>query len=66
MFADFEEKYGLLNHAIEILDQLVLKAKDDEKKQCYQLYIAKVAEFLGVTKARPIFEVFFLLNYFDF
>lgn len=59
MFAEFEEKHGLLNHAIEILDQLVLKVNDNEKKQCYQLYISKVAEFLGVTKARPIFEVLF-------
>lgn len=58
MFAEFEEKYGLLNHAIEIYDQLVLKVDDAEKKQCYQLYVAKVAEFLGVTKTRAIFEVF--------
>lgn len=57
MFAEFEEKFGLLNHAIEIYDHLVLKVDEKDRKNCYQIYIAKVAEFLGVTKTRPIFEV---------
>ena len=68
MFAEFEEKYGLLNHAIEIYDQLIQKVDEKNRKECYQIYISKVAEFLGVTKTRPIFEVFliffFFLNFF--
>jgi len=63
MFADFEEKFGLLNHAIEIYDQLVQKVPEKEQKECYQIYISKVAEFLGVTKTRHIFEVLF--RYFN-
>ena len=58
MFAEFEEKYGLLNHSIEIYDQLTHKVDDKDRRECYQIYISKVAEFLGVTKTRPIFEVF--------
>ena len=62
MFADFEEKFGLLNHAIEIYDQLVRKVPEKDQKECYQIYISKVSEFLGVTKTRAIFEVKKLIN----
>jgi pre-mRNA-splicing factor SYF1 len=55
MYAEFEEKYGLLNHAIEIYDRMA--SNIDEKMLAYSIYIGKVAEFLGITKTRPIFEV---------
>ena len=66
MFADFEEKFGLLNHAIEIYDQLVRKVPEKDQKECYQIYISKVSEFLGVTKTRTIFEVIQLKKILDF
>ena len=55
MYAEFEEKYGLLNHAIEIYDRMA--SNIDDKMLAYSIYIGKVAEFLGITKSRPIFEV---------
>ncbi len=56
MYADFEENYGLINHAIEIYDRMVEELVYGEKLQAYNIYIAKVATLLGVTKTRRIFE----------
>jgi len=56
MYADYEEKYGLLNHMFEIYDRMVANVQESDKLDAYNLYIAKVAEHLGVTKTRPIFE----------
>ena len=57
MYAEFEENYGLINHSIEIYDRMVINVPDCEKMKAYDLYIAKVAQFLGITKTRPVFEV---------
>jgi pre-mRNA-splicing factor SYF1 len=62
MYADFEEQYGLINHAIEIYDRMAINVDPKDKMEAYQLYMAKVAEFLGVTKTRAIFEVKLNLN----
>ena len=56
MYGKFEEDYGLLNHAIEIYDRMVREVGKDEQLIAYNLYIAKVAKYLGVTKTRPVFE----------
>jgi pre-mRNA-splicing factor SYF1 len=56
MYSELEEKDGLLNHAIEILDRMVANVPDGQKVDAYNLYIAKVANYLGITKTRPIFE----------
>ena len=56
MYANFEERFGLLNHAIEIYDRLVDRCEESNKEKFYNLYMSKVASFLGVTKTRPIFE----------
>lgn len=56
MYAAFEEEYGLINHAIEIYDRMVQEVPYEEKVKAYNLYIAKVAELLGITKTRKIFE----------
>lgn len=56
MYANFEERFGLLNHAIEIYDRLVDRCEEASKEKFYNLYMSKVASFLGVTKTRPIFE----------
>ncbi|KAL4468852.1 hypothetical protein ABPG72_008779 [Tetrahymena utriculariae] len=56
MYADYEEKYGLLNHMFEIYDRMVANVQQTDRLDAYNLYIAKVAEHLGVTKTRPIFE----------
>ena len=56
MYGKFEEEYGLLNHAIEIYDRMVREVPKIERLNSYNLYIAKVAKYLGVTKTRPVFE----------
>ncbi|EGR27125.1 tpr repeat protein [Ichthyophthirius multifiliis] len=56
MYADFEEKYGLLNHMFEIYDRMIVNVQQQDQIDAYNLYISKVAEHLGVTKTRPIFE----------
>eukprot|EP00828_Plagiopyla_frontata_P004798 TRINITY_DN1181_c0_g1_i4.p1 TRINITY_DN1181_c0_g1~~TRINITY_DN1181_c0_g1_i4.p1 ORF type:complete len:430 (+),score=61.17 TRINITY_DN1181_c0_g1_i4:89-1378(+) len=56
MYGQFEEEYGLLNHAIEIYDRMVREIPKSERLHAYNLYIAKVAKYLGVTKTRPVFE----------
>lgn len=57
MYAEFEEKHGLLNHAFEIYDRMVVNVDDKNKLDSYNLYIAKISHYLGITKSRPIFEV---------
>lgn len=61
MYADYEEKYGLLNHMFEIYDRMVANIPESDRLDAYNLYISKVAEHLGVTKTRPIFEVTYSL-----
>jgi pre-mRNA-splicing factor SYF1 len=41
MYADYEEKYGLINHVIEILDRLC--GQEENKLENYNVYIAKVS-----------------------
>ena len=44
LYAQFEEKYGLINHSIEIYDR-ALKDLSNPKLQCdiFNIYIAKAA-----------------------
>ena len=57
MYADFEEKHGLLNHAFDVYDRMVANVDVKSKMDAYNIYIAKVANYLGVTKTRAIFQV---------
>jgi len=65
MYGEFEEEYGLLNHAIEIYDRMVFNVEYKDKLEAYyfityyisyNIYISKVAVYLGITKTRPVFE----------
>lgn len=55
MYADFEENNGILNHAFEVYDRMVAAVEKEEKLECYNFYIAKISDYLGITKSRPIF-----------
>lgn len=57
MYGEFEEEYGLLNHAIEIYDRMVFNVEYPDKMEAYNIYIYKVATYLGITKTRAVFEV---------
>lgn len=57
MYADYEENFGLLNHAMEVYDRgckELTEAKD--RYELLNLHIAKAAEFYGVTRTRQLFE----------
>ncbi len=55
MYAEFEEEFGLLNHAFEVFDKMVMNVDEKEKVNAYNIYIAKVSQYLGITKTRAIF-----------
>jgi pre-mRNA-splicing factor SYF1 len=56
MYGEFEEKHGLVSHAVEVYDRMVEQVPDSEKIKAFELYIFKVSEYLGLTKTRPLFE----------
>lgn len=61
MYAELEEEYGLLNHAIRILDKGCNDVPKEEKPEIYSVLIAKTASFFGITKTRNVFSVIFFL-----
>jgi len=56
MYAELEEKYGLISHAVEVYDRMVEAVPYENKEQAFYIYISKVSNFLGITKTRTIFE----------
>lgn len=56
MYSEMEENFGQLNHSIEILDRMVDSVELKQKPQAFNLYIAKVTKYLGVTRTRPIYK----------
>ena len=46
-----------MNHAIEIYDRMVFNVDYKDKMEAYNIYIAKVGTYLGITKTRAVFEV---------
>ena len=56
MFSDYEEKYGLLNHAIGILSEGALEVEKSEKAEVFSVLISKTAKYFGITKTRSAFD----------
>jgi pre-mRNA-splicing factor SYF1 len=56
MYADYEENFGLINHAMEVYDRACKELDKEDRFEVFNLYIAKAAEFYGVTKTRQLFE----------
>lgn len=60
MYADYEENFGLLTHAMEIYDKAAKEMSEAGlQDQCYEvvnLQIAKSAEYYGVSRTRQLFE----------
>lgn len=54
MYADFEEHFGLLNHAMRVYDRgcKELDPTTGDRFECLNLQIAKAAEFYGVQRTR--------------
>lgn len=57
MYAEMEEKYGLITHSIEVYDKMVENLAYEDKEKGFCVYLSKVSQYLGVTKTRSIFEV---------
>jgi pre-mRNA-splicing factor SYF1 len=56
MFSNYEEKYGLLNHAINILLNATENVEKEEKGEVFSVLISKTAKYFGITKTRNIFN----------
>lgn len=56
MYANLEEEYGLVRHAMAIYDRATLAVADEDRYKMYLLYIARAEEFFGVMKTRDIYE----------
>ena len=57
MYADYEEHYGLINHAMAIYDRAcsdLVAIKD--KFEVFNLHLSKAAEFFGVSSTRQLFD----------
>ena len=53
MYADFEENFGLLSHAMEIYDRAVkLMKPGPDQNEFINMYIAKATQFFGIAQAR--------------
>jgi pre-mRNA-splicing factor SYF1 len=62
MYADLEEKYGLLNNSIRILDKGCTDVLKEDRPESYSVLISKTANFFGITKTRNVFNVI-IINY---
>lgn len=56
MYSEFEERFGLFNHAVEILDRMSDEVPEQDKQRAYEVFATKVANLMGVTRTRPIYE----------
>jgi len=56
LYAKFEEAHGLARNAMAVYDRAAGAVALEKRASVYQLYIAKAAEYFGVTKTRDIYE----------
>ena len=57
MFADFEENFGLLSHAMAIYDRATMEVTEaEELLQIFNMYVAKATQFYGVARSREVYE----------
>jgi pre-mRNA-splicing factor SYF1 len=57
MYADYEENFGLLNHAMLIYDRACRELSEPKDRfECLNLHLAKASEFYGASRTRQLFE----------
>ena len=56
MYADYEENFGLINHASEIYDRASKELEGEDRFEVFNVFIAKTAEYYGITKTRSIYQ----------
>lgn len=55
-YARIEEKYGLLNHVVQVYQRALHSVKPSEKAQVFYMLLAKTLEYFGISQMRIIFE----------
>eukprot|EP01130_Rhizamoeba_saxonica_P017544 TRINITY_DN852_c0_g1_i1.p1 TRINITY_DN852_c0_g1~~TRINITY_DN852_c0_g1_i1.p1 ORF type:complete len:813 (+),score=190.64 TRINITY_DN852_c0_g1_i1:471-2909(+) len=56
MYAEYEEKYGMARHAMNIYERAVRDAEPEDIVKLLNIYIERATENFGVTRTRKIFE----------
>ncbi len=56
MYVKTEEDFGLVRHAIAVLERSIQVCAEIHKIEMYKLYIKKVEKHFGVTRTRPVYE----------
>lgn len=56
MYADFEEHFGLINHAMRVYDRACKDLSKEDRFEVYNLSISKASEFFGVVKTRELYQ----------
>ena len=56
MDAEFEEQHGLAKRALGVYRAMCDKVPKEEKLTAYQLFVAKTAQYLGLTATRDIYQ----------
>jgi hypothetical protein len=56
LYAKFEEEHGLVRNAMSVYDRAVSGIALERRFDMFGVYIAKAAEYFGVTKTRDIYE----------
>ncbi len=56
MYADFEQNFGLINHAMRIYDRACKDLSKEDIFEVYNLAISKASEFFGVVKTRELYQ----------
>ena len=53
MWADYEENFGLLSHAMDCYDRAT---RDVPSMETWNLYLAKAANYYGIARTRQVYE----------
>ncbi|KAG5519735.1 hypothetical protein PMAC_000008 [Pneumocystis sp. 'macacae'] len=56
MYGNFEEKYGLMRHAMNLYHQATEMVSEEDKADMFRYYISKLRVNYGLISTRPIYE----------
>ncbi|OLL23625.1 Pre-mRNA-splicing factor syf1, partial [Neolecta irregularis DAH-3] len=56
MYAELEEKYGLVRNAMRIYERASKAVAEEDRFEIFTFYITKSAQNFGLTSTRPIYE----------
>jgi pre-mRNA-splicing factor SYF1 len=56
LFADMEEQYGLVRHAMSVYERATAAVDDSHRYEAFLTYIRKAEEYYGAPKTRSIYQ----------